>query len=426
MLASLLTLLAFLLTPSAAPAAEPSPVIAMCRVGDTLMVYDPRPEFGIGAHGLDDPKIALIKDLGIRLVRFTMYWAAVEPTTTPRQYDPAQLAAWDDVVARTGAAGISLEVVVHAPPPGCAFANRAESYQRFAGFMQDMATRYPSIRYWELFNEMDAGFTDLFGARNDVPMRERGRMYAEMLKVVYPRVKAANPLAVVLTGGMSDTDEFPRGIYEGGGRDFFDIMNVHTYGVPVVWAFVDRGMRVREIMEASGDAHKPLWNTEFGIDAGNLIGAWGYPHDRGEDDATTLDRLMAEQWQQCLDAAEHYGLYQKLFAYQLHAGNERNDDGQVSQRLRLPEGQTLDDYGFGILRRDGMTPRPVYDWLKQRDFNRDIRLRPTASGPVEFWAWDGRLPAGCEANRWRPGYLRLEDVPVDSLYPTLIPLLSQE
>jgi hypothetical protein len=426
MLAPLFAVLALPLTSSAEPSSPPAPAVATCRVGDMLLTYDRRPEFGIGAHGLDDGKIALIKDLGIRIVRYTMYWAALEPSATPRQYDEAQLAAWDDVVARTSAAGLALEVVVHAPPPGCSFANRTESYERFAGFMQDMVARYPSIRYWELFNEMDAGFTNLFGASDNVPMRERGRLYAEMLRTVYPRIKAANPRAIVLTGGMTDTDEFPQGIYEGGGGDFFDIMNIHTYGVPVVWAFVDRGMRVREIMEAHGDARKALWNTEFGIDAGNLIGAWGYPHDRGEEDGPVLDRLMTEQWQQCLDAAEHYGLYQKLFAYQLHANNERNDDGQIAQRVRLPEGQTIDDFGFGILRRDGVSPRPVYEWLKQRDFNRSIRLQPATTATVEFWSADRRKAAGAEASRWRPTYSRLPDMLVDSLYPTLTPLAERD
>lgn len=394
-----------------------------CRVGDTQMVYDPRPELGMGVHGFDDTKIQRLKELGIRLVRYTMYWNQIEPTQTPRQYSPEALAAWDETVARTSAAGIALEVVVHAPPPGCSFASREAGYQRFADFMADMVARYPSIRYWELFNEMDGAFTDLFGANDGIPMRDRGHLYAEMLKLVYPRIKAANPQAVVLTGGMTDTDEFPQGIYEAGGRDFFDIMNIHTYGVPVVWAFVDRGKRVREIMERNGDAHKPLWNTEFGIDAGNLIGAWGYPHDRGEDDAESLDRQMTEQWQQCIEAAERYGLYQKLFPYQLYAGNERNDDGQIAQRVRLPEGHTIDDYGFGILRRDGATPRPVFVWLQQHDFNGAIREQPTRTVEAEFWSRDRRIPAGHEPSPWRPGYVSLPDLALDSLYPTLIPLL---
>lgn len=393
------------------------------RVGDTLQVYDPRPELGIGMHQMSDEQIQMVRDLGIRFVRHTMYWAQIEPTTTPREYDAARLAYWDDLVARCDRAGIILVVVVHQNAPGCSFANREESYRRFAGFMADMAARYPTVRYWELWNEMDGAFTDLFGAQANVPMRDRGRMYAEMLKLAYPAIKQANPRALVLTGGMTDTDEFPRGIYEAGGREFFDIMAIHTYGVPISWAFVDRGMRVREIMRENGDAQKPLWNTEFGIDAGNLVGAWGYPHDRDQEDGPALDRMMTEQWAACLDAAQKHCLYQKLLPYQFAAGNERNDDGKIAETLRLPEGHTVDDYGFGIVRRDGKTPRPVYGYLRERDFNRDIRETPMSTREVEFWSWDRKMPEGHTPNRWRPQYLRLEDFPVDSAYPGLVDLL---
>ena len=95
--------------------------------------------------------------------------------------------------------------------PGVNWTNREEGYKRFARFMGDMARRYPQVRYWELWNEMDGGFTDLFGAgRADVSMRERGKLYAKMLQVVYPQIRKANPDAWVLVGGMSDWNEFPR------------------------------------------------------------------------------------------------------------------------------------------------------------------------------------------------------------------------
>jgi len=396
------------------------------RVQDNLYVYDPRPELGIGMHGMPDEQIEMVKDLGIRLVRKTMYWNQIDHSTEGVSYSEEALEYWKDLVKRCDAADIALEVVVHANAPGCSFANRVESYERFARFVADMAGRFPSIRYWELWNEMDGAFTDLFGARDGVPMRERGKMYAEMLKLAYPAIKTANPQALILTGGMTDTDEFPRGIYEGGGRDYFDIMNIHTYGVPIVWAFVDRGMRVREIMQRNGDAAKPLWNTEFGIDAGNLIGAWGYPHSRGRDDARELDRMMIEQWQACLDAAEKYGLYQKLLPYQFHAGNERNDDGNIDAKTNLPEDHTIDDYGFGIVRRDGITPRPIYDWLKRRDFNRAIHEQPTQVIDAEFWSWDGKAPEGVTLSKWRPQYIRIEKLELDSLYPAMFPLVPSK
>jgi len=403
----------------------PARTFTVCRLSERrVMVYDPRVELGIGMHGMPDEQIALVRALGIRLVRHTMYWYQIENTEAPGRYDEKALGEWDSLVRRCDRQGIILEAVVHGNAPGVSYRNREAGYHRFARFMGDMARRYPSIRYWELWNEMDVAFTDLFGAQAGVPLLERGKLYAEMLKTVTPAIREANPQAFVLTGGMTNWDEFPRGIYEGGGREYFDIMNLHTYGVPIVWSFLARGLWLRSVMQTYGDADKPLWDTEFGIDAGNIVYPWGVPHDRGEDDAEALDRIHREQWQACLDAALQCGLYQKIVPYQFAAGNERNDDGKLAQELRLPAGMTVDDLGFGLVRRDGLTPRPTYAWLRQRDFN--ARLRDELPRKVEVWLPQaaGLKPEGYAYER-RDAALVVRDVPVSSDYPTVIGLAPE-
>ncbi len=418
----ILTALTSFLAADGSPAA--APVFRVFRQpDDRLVVWDPRPELGVGVHGLPEHHARLIRDVGLRLIRKTMYWYQIETTEDPGRYDPAALAEWDATVALCERYGLALLVVVHGNAPGCGFANREESYRRFARFVADMARRYRSIRYWELWNEMDVGFTDLFGARDDVPMLERGRLYAEMLKLAYPAIREANPDAWVLTGGIAQPwGDFVRGIYEGGGREFFDIMNIHTYGVPVSWAFLGRGLACREIIKRHGDADKPLWNTEFGLDAGNLVQAWGYPHDRQppQDDGDYFDQEMIRQYGACLDAAREQGLYQKVFAYQFHAGNECKPEG-IEDRARLPEGRTLDDYGFGWLRRDGETPRPVYDWLRELDFNAPLRAQAAREVTVEYPLPGDWRPIGHETQR-RDVLAAIEGVRLDSLYPAAIAL----
>jgi len=414
--------LALALTIAASACAQP---FRVCRLSERrVMVYDPRVELGIGMHGMPDEHIQRVKGLGIRLVRRTMYWNQVEHTEEPGVYSDAKLAEWDDLVRRCDEQGLILEVVVHANAPGCSYDNRAESYRRFAHFMGDMAARYPSIRYWELWNEMDGAFTDLFGANAGIPLVERGKLYAEMLKLTAPAIREANPQALILTGGMTDVSEFPRGIYEGGGREHFDIMNIHTYGVPVFWSFVARGLTVRQVMNEFGDTEKPLWNTEFGIDAGNIVYAWGFPHDRGEEDAATVDRVQKEQWQRCLEYALSMDLYQKVLPYQYSAPNERNDDGKIEERFQRPEGMSIHDFGFGIVRRDGLTPRPTYTWLKELQFN--ARLRDDEPRTVEVWLPDaaGLRPVGYEWDR-RDRALVIKDVPLTAAYPTLIGLTEE-
>ena len=262
--------------------------------------------------------------------------------------------------------------------------------------MHDMAQRYPQIRYWELWNEMDGAFTDLFGAgRADVPMRERGKLYARMLQMVYPQIRQANPDAWVLTGGMTDWNEFPRGIYEGGGRESFDIMALHTYGVPLEWSFSARGCavpahhgRVRRCRQAAVEYR--VWHR-----CGQLrrsLGISTRPNSHRKTTPTIFDQEQQRQWQACLASNRELGLYTKFLPYQFAAGNERDDDQQIRQRSQLPADLTIDDFGFGIVRRDGRTPRPTYQWLLQEQVNRAIQEEPAYEVDVSCRPAQDRVP----------------------------------
>lgn len=420
-------LFALVLCASCASAIEiwsAAPKARVARPSETqVIVYDSRPELGMGMHSIDKPSREMVSKLGIRLVRTTLYWNKMEPTDKAGVYDSKYLSEWDALVETCRKSGVYLVVVVHGDPPGVSYADREAGYGRFAGFVADMARRYPSILYWELFNEMDSGFTCLFGASDNIAMRERGKNYADMLKVAYPVIKAANPACWILCGGMNDTDEFPRGVYEGGGRPFFDIMNIHTYGVPVLTSFVERGKRVRTIMADNGDADKPLWNTEFGLDAGNVVGAWGYPHSwsPAQDDAKAFDAKQLEDYEGCLKMNNQLGLYQKMLPYQFQAGNERDDDGSIKTKAQLPVGMTIDDFGFGIVRSD-LTPRPTYTWLLENQANAWITKKPRFTTTVSVPTTKRMIPVGYDY-RETEGGIEIKGVVVDSLVPTRIDLI---
>ncbi len=393
-------------------------VVVWQRSQRETIIYDNRPELGIGMHGFTSEQLALLKPLGIRLVRLTLYWDAMEPKDEG-VWDAKYSRQWDEYVHLANDAGITLLAVVHSPPKGLDWAHKELAYERFARFMSAMAKRYPTVRYWELFNEMDGAFTDIFGANHkEVPMIERGRLYAQMLKIAYPAIRQANPSAWVIVGGMTDFMEFPRGIYEGGGKPYFDIMALHTYGVPVTWSFIDRGKTLKEIMRWYGDGDKPLWNTEFGIDAGNLVGAWGYPHNGNppRNDADAYDQMQLEQWRDCIEWNLKNRLYQKIFPYQFAAGNERNDDGKIGQNSQLPPGMTIDDYGYGIVRRDGKTPRPVYRWIEKTQPNGTIISQPKRKLDVTFNPIFPTLPEGATQIKWRSEAI-IKGLDLDSLYP---------
>jgi len=190
-----------------------------------------------------------------------------------------------------------------------------------------------------------------------------------------------------------------------------------------MWSFSARGQRVRAIMDEFGDAGKPLWNTEFGIDAGNFVGAWGYPHawTPPQKDREFFDAEQRRQWQACLEKNQELGLYAKALPYQFHAGNERDDDKHLKDRAQLPLGMTIDDYGFGLVRSDGLTPRPTYNWLLEQQLDRPIEQAPTFTTDVRLRPKSRAVPVGYKY-QWEGDELVIRNVKVDSAFPTRVRL----
>ena len=316
-----------------------------------------RPELCIGVHTIDEKAVRDLKELGISTVRTTLYWDTVE--TEKGVYSPEALAACDRSFGLLLRNGIMPLVVVHEAPAYASFAQRGAAYRAFAGFMTMCVTRWPRIKYWELWNEMDSAFTDLFGAENPrIPLEARGRYYAEMLKTAYPAIKKANPGAIVVLGGIAGSiTPFMEGVYKGGGKGYFDVMNLHTYGMPLAWSFVNRGIEARKVLERFGDGQKPIWNTEFGTEAGSYIAAWGKPQTLEE-----FDNIQAQYLTELAALNKKTCLYDKCFIFQYKAACEGGQD-EIKDMGGDPE-----DYTYGIVRANG-DRRPAFEALRRLKIN---------------------------------------------------------
>ena len=126
-----------------------------------------------------------------------------------------------------------------------------EDLGNFANFMKALVNRYKGspyyVKYWELGNEPDAstnpgdGAYGCWGEPDDYYFG--GRYYGEMLQVVYPAIKEADPEAQVLVGGLlldyhpqhPDARTNPMARFLEGilitcdGQDCFDIVSFHGY-----------------------------------------------------------------------------------------------------------------------------------------------------------------------------------------------------
>ncbi|MGD2176573.1 MAG: beta-galactosidase [Anaerolineae bacterium] len=154
----------------------------------------------------------------------------------------------------------------------------AEHYDEFADFAARFVTRYlGQVDHVIVWNEPNLSFE--WGYR---PVDPEG--YTALLREVTPRVRAANPNAVVLAGalaptlesegsgaGMSDLAYLDR-MYAAGAAPYFDALAAHAYGhtsppdeAPASDAINFRRVELlREVMDAHGDATKPIYITEAG------------------------------------------------------------------------------------------------------------------------------------------------------------------
>jgi hypothetical protein len=195
-----------------------------------------------------------------------MHWDTIEPENTdPKTYQ------WDTVdeaglLAAVEGGRLTIANVLFAPSwaqkyPGidCGPISR-EAFDDFARFMSELVRRYGKppyeVKYWEIGNEPDIdralvdprSFYGCWGEKTD--LYYGGRYYGEMLKVVYPAIKAADPQAKVIVGSLVlDCDpvnpietetgsgvmrdcassRFLEGILDGGGGEYFDGVGFHAY-----------------------------------------------------------------------------------------------------------------------------------------------------------------------------------------------------
>ncbi len=184
-----------------------------------------------------------------------------------------------------------------------------EAYADFGAFAAAFAQRYQGkVDYLVIGNEPNLSYE--WGYRPTTAVD-----YVNLLKVVYPQVKEANPDIQILAGALAPTLEpegspwglndlhYLAGMYEAGAAPYFDGLAVHAYGLtfpadaepdPDILNF-RRIELVREVMVAAGDEGKSIFVTETGW---NDHPRWTMGVGPGQRIQYTLDalRYAEENW----------------------------------------------------------------------------------------------------------------------------------
>ena len=230
-------------------------------------------------------------------VRSNISWEQIERTnTTPNNYK------WTNADKTVGAArdaGKHMILTLEHSPKWASSAKdgpidkvpvselaefMAAVVERYDGDGTDDAAGSPVVNHFEIYNEPD----------HQGRWGNAGKEYAEMLKVVYPAMKAANPNVKVIFGGIAydwfvdnTGSVFPPGpfvrsftadVLANGGGDYFDVMAFHGYiAFARNWTdgqgtgFVEKTASLRGVMQKYG-VNKPIMITETGIHSNADVG----------------------------------------------------------------------------------------------------------------------------------------------------------
>lgn len=317
----------------------------------------PRADFARGVNIADLSLAYLISDIGFDWGKGYVNWATVEPE--PGQYrwvDP------DNVVKAFRDQEAKILMRIHgtptwARPPDSALSHPPEDMAAFGKFMTAVATRYKGeVAAYEIWNEPNLSYE--WGNLQPDPAT-----YTEMLKVAYTAIKAVDPEALVISGGLATTGNgsptaygdlaFLEGMYQAGAKGYFDALGSHPYTFgkapdePDPWGLsLYRVVEQYELMSKHGDGATPVWITELGwvLDSG-----W----DLGEHEKLAVTQEQQAQYlaEAYLKVQQEWPFVQALFLFNL--------DFSTVSWYPAPEPMRW----YAILNPD-RTPRPAYIKLR--------------------------------------------------------------
>jgi hypothetical protein len=353
----------------AAPGSSPEPQLSTGE-RQPATVASPGASFGIAAGGglqlLDEQtrqaRLDRMTGLGVGWVRFDISWSEVQ-AGGPSSWDWSN---YDRLVSAARARDLQMLVVLAYTPTWARTSSCASSAgcvpndtQQFADFAKAAVERYRSagVRHWEVWNEPN--LRSYWGTAPDPAS------YTKLLRKASAAIKAADPGAVVLTGGLARAYDgagdlapatFLRGIYDAGGRDAFDVVADHPYSFPAA-PYSGRGVNawrmlgdLRSTMMAAGDGAKKIWLTEYGA---RTSGPGQLTADVDQADRTESDYVSEPVQAQMLAAAVRLRGKQPwlgpLFFY-----SDTDTGGDTSRSTEY----------YGFYRTDG-SPKPAADAVRQ-------------------------------------------------------------
>lgn len=245
-------------------------------------------------HGLD-----FVAQLGPAWVRRNaLLWKDVEPIDgRGYKWTSPNVTALEAELRAMSERGLQPILIVRGSPRwaispyigDCAPVNPAK-YAQYAAFLAAAVDRYSrppfNVHVWELGNEPDVplGGDNIYGCWGIASdPYYGGRAYGDLLKAVYPAMKAANPAVQVMNGSVlmeapgNPALKFMEGVLVAGAGNAFDILGYHSYcmfdpknpdGHDIQFKSCADDWKItflRSLTRQYGIPNKPLFRTEAAL-----------------------------------------------------------------------------------------------------------------------------------------------------------------
>ncbi len=332
-------------------------------------------------------------DLGAQayrqFIKADLYWNIVEP----------QKGQWDFSKADAVIPNADFEPIVtlfanqfaSPSPPWC---NSPDEFQKTLGqdaidYLEHVVDRYgPYVKYWEIGNEMghwraaDPASDSKRGLPRCHPTdgfspQEQGRFLAQAAAII----RQHDPDAVILLpgmGGISDytLNDWLAGVIEGGGIDWFDIVNYHYYGP---WQrYTKLRANLTRFLQDHGISDKPVWMTETGAtSSATLTERTDYPNSPQTQAADVFRRLI-----------QAWGSGDQLVLWHTYIGSEDKPNNSWREYgLRDADGSAKPAlYSFRLLTKE-LVPFQSVTPVSADPRGLNVYRVETKSGAVKYVAW---------------------------------------
>jgi hypothetical protein len=233
-----------------------------------------------------DYEMNTMRKIGVHWVRASIPWGLVQPHGP----DGAEWTLVDRLVESVQAEGMQLDAIIDNPPlwagvsppavAGCTVTPPFD-LRAYANFAALVAQRYTSTMVKAIEVENSPNLPGVWPVPDPCD-------YTQLMKDVYPAVKAVDSNIVVLNGGVGGTrssngafagNKWISQIYQHGAAGTFDALSFHPYSYPCkpsdacastrTWGELPK---VRQAMTANGDGKKKIWATEFGSPTNGVTG----------------------------------------------------------------------------------------------------------------------------------------------------------